>query len=486
MWLPINAEAKPLEARSENFVVYGSLSEASARDLLEELENYRAAILQLLRVDVGPEVMPVRIYVASGPKEIELLTGSAGSSGVYLTQIEGPAFVLNSRAGFTRGKQALGTALHEYTHHLLASFTQANYPRWFDEGFAEYLSTFTINRDGHLVIGQPDEDHAYALRNINWLPVDVLLRSVRGYPFPNDNSRNTRLLKSVFYGQSWLAVHYIQSTPGYPEKLAKYVQILNSPNTPSNAFEQAFGMPPQDFGKIMQAYYKRNRFLTTTIKLPEDRPEPVIKIKEVTKEETSLHMAEAIRHFRLNEKGWDAAQKFYAKARKDFSLDAKIKTSQAAFLSGIGKHDEALEQITDMLEVNPQDSHINRVAGMVWFRKNDHDKEPNMAEIQKSRKLLKSAMRINADNVPAHFYYVQTYIVSHDKPSAQASASALKGLDYYRSVNFVNSNVDFAEVLIKSGQEADAKAPLLQAMAWSRSRDVRAYARSQLRQLSSR
>ncbi len=479
----VSAYAKPLEARSDSFIVYGNVSEASARDLLYELETYRSAILQHMGADTSAEIMPVKIYLASGPKEIEKLTGAAGSGGVYLSQIGGPVFVLNSRSGFRSGKQALKIALHEYTHHMMASFIDVHYPRWFDEGFAEYLSTFKTDKDGNIIIGRPDQDHAYALKNIRWLPFEVLLGSVRRYPFPNDSSRNTQLLKSVFYAQSWIAVHYIQSTPGYPERLAQYIRLLNSPNTPKNAFDQAFGMTPTQFGEILKAYYARNRFLSVTIKLPKTRDDIATEIDELSKPELALHMAEATRHFRPSAKGLDAAQRFYEKAVEDPALKQRVNLSKAEFYSALGEHDKAAALIKPVLDGKPHDSDVNRAAGMIWYAKNDHDAAPDPGEIAAARALLKKAMRANPDNIPAHHYYVQTYIIARDDPSPQAVSSAATSLSYYRSVNFVDSNVDYAEILMKAGKKGEAVLPLKKALAWSRNRSVRSYAFDHLRRI---
>ena len=97
--------------------------------------------------------------------------------------------------------------------------------------------------------------------------------------------------------------------------------------------------------------------------------------------------------------------------------------------------------------------------------------------------MLKAAVRADPNNIPAHHYYVQTYIITRDTPSAQAASSAETGLGYYRSTNFVDSNVDYAEILIKSGNNEAAVRPLRKALAWSGNRSVRTYAWEQLHRI---
>jgi hypothetical protein len=56
-------------------------------------------------------------------------------------------------------------------------------------------------------------------------------------------------------------------------------------------------------------------------------------------------------------------------------------------------------------------------------------------------------------------------------------------LDYYRSVNFVESNMALAQVLMKADEAQEAVPALQKAVAWSRSRSRRTYARRQLERL---
>jgi hypothetical protein len=97
--------AKPIEVRSENFVLIGSLNTPDAKSLLAELEQYRWFMLQMLGADPVPEPVPVRIYTTMGDRELEALTGRTDIGGIYTTNIEGPIFILDAKRGFKRGKR---------------------------------------------------------------------------------------------------------------------------------------------------------------------------------------------------------------------------------------------------------------------------------------------------------------------------------------------------------------------------------------------
>ena len=71
----------------------------------------------------------------------------------------------------------------------------------------------------------------------------------------------------MFYAQSWLAVHYLQSTPGMGKKFGQYMKLLKTGVKSVDAFETAFEMTPDEFGKVLRSYYKANRYNYATVEL---------------------------------------------------------------------------------------------------------------------------------------------------------------------------------------------------------------------------
>jgi len=482
------ALAKTYEIKSENFVLVGSVRATDGKALLLELEQYRQAVLQLLGVTNSMlEIVPVRIYTASGDKGLKLLTGRTDIGGVYTTTIEGPIFILNSKSGFRRGKQARHIALHEYTHHLLATYSDQVYPRWYNEGLANYFSTFEVNKNGDIIIGRPYQPYGYALSQKTWMPTDVVVNSILSYPFKS-TGKSTRGLSAsnYFYAQSWLAVHYIMSTKTESPKLGAYIKNLNAKRGTGDAFEQAFGRTPEQFDVILKTYFKANKYSTRTIRPKVKIKDHTFHVRELSKAEAEFHKAEAMRFFSSHNVKTEQVVKQYDKAAGMLGETPAILAARADLATWGNEYEKAQGYINKALIHAPEDASILRTAGMALLYKNDAADSPNRDELDKARDLFKRAMIKNPNDIAAHYYYVKTYAIIRKEPSKQAIASALTALDYYRAINFVDSNLTLAGALLDGENYKQAAPAIDKALVWSRNGGARMQARTMKRYIESR
>ncbi len=483
-----SAFAKTYEIKSENFVLVGSVRATDGKALLLELEQYRQAVLQLLGVtNPMPETVPVRIYTVRGAKGFELLTGRTDIRGLYTTRIEGPTFILNSKNGFRRGKGVRHIALHEYTHHLLATYSDQIYPRWYHEGLANYFSTFEVNKNGDLIIGQPYQPYAHALSQKTWMPTDVVVNSILSYPFKL-NGKSTRGLSasSYFYAQSWLAVHYIMSTKTESPKLDAYIKNLNTKRGSGDAFEQAFGRTPAQFDTILKAYFKANKYATLTIRPKVKIKDHAVHVKELSKGEAEFHKAEAMRVFLRRNGKAEQVVKQYDKAAEMLGETPAILAARADLATWENAYEKAQGYINKAMVHGSGDASILRAAGTVLLSKNDTTDSPDKDELDKARRLFKRAMIKNPNDIAAHYYYVKTYAIVRKNPSKQAIESAWAALDYYRANNFVDSNLGLVGVLLNGGEYKRTEPVIDKAMVWSRNSGARMQALTMKRYIESR
>jgi len=470
-FLPLStvANAKPLRVQSDNFTFIGDVGEKDAKELVLELEQYRSAILQLLGIAPDLEPIRVRIYATKNSKELQLLTGMQGIGGVYKTTMDGPIFILNAKRGFSRGNRARHIALHEYTHHLLAAYTTEVYPRWYNEGFANYLATFEVNKDGELVIGRPHNPYAYALSQPNWMPTEVLVNSIRDYPF----RAGTRPRKGLndqqrFYAQAWLAVHYLQSEEAERKKTSKYIDFLNSENRPADIFEKAYGVTPSEFHETLKRYYKKNRFSVFTIKPTFDLNTSPFETTALAKNEMEFHRAEAMRFFSGPGVSADDILKQYSKAEDKLGSNAQMLAGKAELFARKEDWAQAISYIDQALALDAENGKINKLAGFIYVHKNRLADVPRKEEIEKARKYLKKALIADGDDLHAHFTYALSFQVLRDVPNGQAVASAKTTLTYYRSLEFVESNLSMAAVLLAADELDFAKPPIDKALVWAK------------------
>lgn len=64
-------------------------------------------------------------------------------------------------------------------------------PLWFNEGLAEYYSTFSITGDQKIVMGKPIASHVYLLRN-KMLPLRTLFQVDHKSPHYNERDKRRK------------------------------------------------------------------------------------------------------------------------------------------------------------------------------------------------------------------------------------------------------------------------------------------------------
>jgi len=133
------------------------------------------------KVKNRPDNVPLRIYAFKNESQLNKFAEARGIAGLYTETPEGPIFLTGSAGGFKSDKWSSQVALHEYSHHVLHALSKDKYPRWYDEGFANYLSTFLID-DGVVTIGTPNVHHGIGLKQGSWLDPETVLGAIHRYP----------------------------------------------------------------------------------------------------------------------------------------------------------------------------------------------------------------------------------------------------------------------------------------------------------------
>lgn len=482
---PVISQAAWVEAKSDNFVFIGDTSEKKAQKIVEELEKYRSIIFTLYNIDVEDELSPIRIYGARSDRDIANMAGWEGASGVYSTRREGAIFILNVKGGFTNKSPAKAIAMHEYTHHLISQYTDQMYPRWVNEGMAEYLSTFSISKKGTVNIGVPKEGRGRTLAAYDWIDWDILTGSIRRYPFGSGGGRKTETIRYLFYAQSWLAVHYMQSTPGMSQKLNKYIKGVPQATSSKAYFEEVFGQTPDAFGKTLKAYYKSNRYMSQRVNLADALDDVVVTVRKLDKGEAEFHRGEAIRQFRADEEeGRALAEKYYTRSEAAGGPMAQIEASRAYLAIAAGTPDVAFAHIETAKAQAPNDSRVIHMAAKVTFAQyQDKSTVSTLDQLDQARDQFVAAMKADPDNMEAHFDYVMTYAATGDSPSKQAVYSAKEATLHYRSPNFLGDNMRLVQVLLKGDELDYAKFHIQRASLWGHNASVRNSAKRMLDRL---
>jgi tetratricopeptide (TPR) repeat protein len=253
------------EVRSAHFVVASNAGEIEAKRIAGQFEQIRSVFrgaFPKLRVD-PPQ--PIVIVAARDEATMKVLTpdewegeGRVHPAGLFHSDEEKDYVVLRLDA---EGTTAFHTIFHEYTHVLLhLNFKQL--PTWLSEGLAEFFGNSTVGDKGVLT-GTADKTHLYFLSKNEWLPMRTLLGVGESSPYYNEKNP-----ASIFYAESWAAVHYLLLDPGARREqlLNKFFVAWEQSGDQVAAGREAFGDLKQ-FGATVQKYV-RSRDWRVGVALP--------------------------------------------------------------------------------------------------------------------------------------------------------------------------------------------------------------------------
>ncbi len=251
---PVDAQPADIEswttARSSHFEVHSNAEPERAAEIVSSLELFRSAF-----ADLAPEIelrspAPTRIFAFRDAESYAPYKSGGESAGVkvlgqFLTHRDGNYITLNADPSYLG---SFSVIFHEYVHFLVQS-NLPGVPMWFNEGLAEYYSTFQTEGET-AYLGQPVARHLRWLRANHELGVESVLAVTRENAHEHDASGAGR-----FYAVSWILVHYLLSDESDRSgDLADYFESLGRGEDPRGAFVDAFDVRPAELEKAIRAY----------------------------------------------------------------------------------------------------------------------------------------------------------------------------------------------------------------------------------------
>src|SRR6202008_860386 len=242
-----------VSVRTKNFFMLGNASEKDIRKVGLKLEQFREVFTRLFPKLKFNTPVQTTVIVFKSDSSYAPFKPQANTAGYFQPGSDVNYITLTTEV---RGQQDPFTVIfHEYTH-LLVENTFENAPVWFNEGLAEYYSTFSITDDQKIRLGTPIGSHVYLLRESKMLPLRTLFEVDCKSPHYNESKK-----QSIFYAQSWALVHYlIIGKAGKVEQLGKFMELLRTKAPMEQAFQQAFETPFEVMEKDLRDYVKKDRY----------------------------------------------------------------------------------------------------------------------------------------------------------------------------------------------------------------------------------
>lgn len=249
-----------VEVRSPHYSAVSNAGEAEARAALRQFEAIREVFRKVLpeaRTETGRPLTLVVLQdetsmrrFAPGPFEGQDPSRPAGR---FLRSQDMDFAILRLDVQH-QDRQPYFTLYHEFAHGIIHG-NLGHVPAWLDEGIADFYGATEIRRD-RVRIGQVPEARLDRLRRSALLPAEVFFTVDRDSPHYRQAGKT-----SLFYAQSWAAVHYLLMDPGAVQKglLGRLVQALEEVSDPLAAHRRAFGDLPS-FIAALRTYARQPSF----------------------------------------------------------------------------------------------------------------------------------------------------------------------------------------------------------------------------------
>ncbi len=154
-----------------SFFLVGNAGEKDIRKVGLKLEQFREVFTRLFPKIRFNTPVPTTVVVFKSDSSYAPFKPGPNISGYFQP---GPDVNYITLTTEERGQQdSFSIIFHEYTH-LLVENTFKDIPLWFNEGLAEYYSTFNITDDQKIAIGTAIGNHVFLLRESKMLPLRTL------------------------------------------------------------------------------------------------------------------------------------------------------------------------------------------------------------------------------------------------------------------------------------------------------------------------
>ncbi len=243
-----------VSVRSKNFLVIGNGSQKDIRQVAVRLEQFRDAVSRMLTKLNFSSPVPTTVIVFKSENSYRPFKINENNAGYFQPGADVNYITLTTDV---RGDQDPFTIIfHEFTH-LMINNTIGSAPSWFNEGLAEYYSTFSITDDQRVVLGKPIASHVLLLRQNRMLPLRTLFQVDHKSPYYNERDK-----QSIFYAQSWALMHYLilNKNDQRAAQMSKFLDLLKAKVPIEQAFQQAFQTTFAAMEQDLRIYVGQDRY----------------------------------------------------------------------------------------------------------------------------------------------------------------------------------------------------------------------------------
>lgn len=307
------AKDKWISLRTKNFNIVSNASEDDTRKVALKMEQFCAITSKLFNVKTTSPV-PVTVLVFKNDGSFKpfkpLYNGKPSNVAGYFQRTEDENLIALNVVGGE--EHPFAVIFHEYMH-LLTAYTSRQWPPWLAEGFAEFYSTFEVEKNT-VKIGQPIASHVYLLRDNKFVPLKTLFQVSHDSPEYNERSK-----QGIFYAESWALIHYLMmsNNRGRLPQLNDFFKRFESGMDVEQAFTEAFKTDTASMEKELRKYIGNSSYQFLAFAPQSVAGENEMTMKVLADAEVQFHLGNLL----LRTNRVDEAETFFKQA---VALDSNL------------------------------------------------------------------------------------------------------------------------------------------------------------------
>jgi tetratricopeptide (TPR) repeat protein len=249
------------EAQLGEFHIVSELDRNQTAGVLRDIENYRVALQKVFSAsDIEPH-MRVTVFLLRKWTWSQYITDQKHLAGVTFPGDDQMYVAVDGSSWM----QAAPIVFHELTHVFLhKNFRSVSIPVWWDEGYADFMSTVATSKNT-IKVGLPAVWRYYSMQQLGWMPLQEMLAVSRSSP-----AYSKEKLAEAFYAQSWLMIHSsIFGDPVRSKQIDAYMRAVAVGVKPEQAFTKAFPGDHGEFEAELKHYSRGTAFHYLSYPVPE-------------------------------------------------------------------------------------------------------------------------------------------------------------------------------------------------------------------------
>jgi tetratricopeptide (TPR) repeat protein len=401
----------------DELTIYSNAGESTTRDVATSLTRMRDALAHFTRLAVRSP-LPTKVYVFANDRSFmpycEALRGRCDhTTGLYLGTHDANYVMIRGGSEIDR------VVYHELVHYFVRNTVSRSLPTWFNEGLAEYYSTFVAHGDS-VDVGRPIEDHVLALRSEPLIPLSELFDVTTSSKMYNEGLR-----QGMYYAESWALVHYLMIGNAQRQgQLGTFLGQLGSGRPVEEAFHAAFNARYEEMESELRRYVRSLTMSYTRYNAADVKAAPIPAPQPLARDVLLVNLADLLSHNRSHDPA--DAETFVAAALEANANSAEAYAERGFLYAQQKKRAEAdaayekavqLGSKSDLPYVMYADSILEQID--TSMRRNAGAPSDKVA---RARELYRSAITLNPSSARAHAGLGATYIAGNDDIAAGIEA----------------------------------------------------------------